>query len=390
MANGKLTILHSVRGRCNPDSANGVDKTIYYLCREQARQGHQVHLLSQTTKDVIEVPGVTVHRVGLWDNPLGAPVEVRKIVGRVKPDVAHFHSMNIPSNVGLGRYLQRQGIGYVVTPNGNCARRVLSRRPWLKIPYKILFERPFMNAALFVHSVGDEDEILDYGVKVPLIDAPNGIDTADLPPPPDHNLILEKYPEWEGRRLLIFVGRLDRQQKGLDRLLDALVELGPDRESLGILLVGPDWKGSKAILEAQIADGGLGAGVKFYGPAFGDEKYDLIRSAECFLHPSRWEGMPFAVIEAMAAGQFCFVSNRADPGGWLERENAALVIESEDDGALLGGLQRICAMGDDEVEEFKMRSMQVLKEHFGWSGISAKICAGYRQHLGKDGAEAES
>ena len=121
MKQGKLTILHSVRGRCNPDSANGVDKTIYYLCREMARQGHDVHLLSQTTKEPIPVPGVSVHKVDLWDNPFGVPDQVAELVEKIDPDVAHFHSMNIPSNVGLGRHLRRRGVPYVVTPNGNCA-----------------------------------------------------------------------------------------------------------------------------------------------------------------------------------------------------------------------------------------------------------------------------
>ena len=54
-----MKILHFIEGRCNPDTANGVDKTIYFLTRELAALGHEVHLISETKKDPIEIPGVS-------------------------------------------------------------------------------------------------------------------------------------------------------------------------------------------------------------------------------------------------------------------------------------------------------------------------------------------
>ena len=39
-----MRIVHFILGRCNPDSANGVDKTAYYLSKTQTSMGHQVSL----------------------------------------------------------------------------------------------------------------------------------------------------------------------------------------------------------------------------------------------------------------------------------------------------------------------------------------------------------
>ena len=70
-----MKILHFIEGRCNPDTANGVDKTIYFLTRELAALGHEVHLISETKKDPIEIPGVSI--IGLSRFVIVFPVLLR-------------------------------------------------------------------------------------------------------------------------------------------------------------------------------------------------------------------------------------------------------------------------------------------------------------------------
>jgi len=40
----------------------------------------------------------------------------------------------------------------------------------------------------------------------------------------------------------------------------------------------------------------------FFGPAFGEEKEELLRSASAFILPSFSEGLPMSVLEAWAYG----------------------------------------------------------------------------------------
>jgi glycosyltransferase involved in cell wall biosynthesis len=40
--------------------------------------------------------------------------------------------------------------------------------------------------------------------------------------------------------------------------------------------------------------------VRFKGPLFGPDREALLRSAYVFVNTSRWEWMPFAVLEALA------------------------------------------------------------------------------------------
>jgi glycosyltransferase involved in cell wall biosynthesis len=41
---------------------------------------------------------------------------------------------------------------------------------------------------------------------------------------------------------------------------------------------------------------GIAESVSFFGSMSGNEKWDVLRSTDVFVHPSRWEGIPFAVL----------------------------------------------------------------------------------------------
>ncbi len=97
--------------------------------------------------------------------------------------------------------------------------------------------------------------------------------------------------------LALCVGRLD-PQKGLPDLLDAAERVIARRPDWHLALAGDgpdrDW------LLGQLAGRpALGDRVRWLGPR--DDVPGLLRSADVLVHPSLWEGMPNAVLEAMAA-----------------------------------------------------------------------------------------
>ena len=103
-------------------------------------------------------------------------------------------------------------------------------------------------------------------------------------------------PELPGRRVMLFVGRL-HPQKGLDWFLQqcpALFRTLPDHD-LVIVGDGPQRKS----LESLAASLGIGCRVRFLGRR--DDVAQLMRRSELLVLPSRWEGMPNVVLEAMAA-----------------------------------------------------------------------------------------
>lgn len=160
-----------------------------------------------------------------------------------------------------------------------------------------------------------------------LITIPNGICVDDYARPlgrADLRAELRLAPE---RRLIGGVGRLTRQ-KGFDLLIDALARL-PD-DDVDLLLVGSGE--AREALEAQARELGVHQRVHFAG--YRRDVARLLGALDVYVQPSRFEGMPNALLEAMAAGCPIVASavdgNRelVDGGvhGWLVRPDDAAAL----------------------------------------------------------------
>ena len=370
-----MKILHFLEGRCNPDTANGVEKTIYHLAINQARLGHKVSVYGVSKKSTLPIEGVEVRHFPPSLFPWNLPGELFKALDTLRPDIVHFHSMYVPCNAALGRILRKRGIPYVVTPNGNCNRNLLRRRPWFKIPFKILVERPFLNHARYVHSVGDTEAIQDYGVTAPVIVAPNGIDQESVPQVATRNPILAARPEWLGRTIFSFVGRLDTEQKGLDLMLQGLAG-ATEKDRIGLVLVGPDWKGRRAGLEQLVESLAIGSSVHFTGASYGAEKFDFIHASDFFVHTSRWEGLSFSVIEALACGKPCMVTRAANPCGLIGVYGAGMEVEQSPED-IAKAFDKLVQTTASQKESMKREALRLIRTECQWITIAKKITTSY-------------
>jgi glycosyltransferase involved in cell wall biosynthesis len=98
---------------------------------------------------------------------------------------------------------------------------------------------------------------------------------------------------------LVYVGRLARE-KGLYETFQAIrlaAELGVDAR-LAIGGGGPEEPRLRRYAQAL----GIASRITFAGPVFGKDKVKLFAQADVFLIPSYSEGLPYALLEAMAAG----------------------------------------------------------------------------------------
>ena len=98
---------------------------------------------------------------------------------------------------------------------------------------------------------------------------------------------------------LLYIGRVVRD-KGLYEALEGLkaAQARGVRANLVIAGSGPEEQSLKRFAEKQ----GLCGTVAFAGPVFGEGKLQLLAAADVFLLPSYREGLPYALLESMAAG----------------------------------------------------------------------------------------
>jgi len=297
-----------------------------------------------------------------------------------QPDIVHFHSVHIPQNVVLAAHLVDAGIPYCVTVHGALFRAAL-RRGWLKKTlFNLLFERRYLNEARFIHALNarETEVIRRCGVNPPIVVVPNGLppDTNVLALRPDE--LYAEHPGLRGQRVFMFVGRLDLWQKGLDLLVEAFASAELPQASL--VLVGPDWRGSRRALATRAEQLGISTRVVFIEPAFGQQKANLFAAADVFVHPSRWEGLSLSVLAAAAAGKACLITREADPLGELERAQAAVVVEATV-SRIAEGLRQAAALSRQDLDIMGTRARRVAESHFTWPSIAATLVEAYRRAL---------
>jgi glycosyltransferase involved in cell wall biosynthesis len=124
---------------------------------------------------------------------------------------------------------------------------------------------------------------------------PNGIQMPPFARGLDWNAI--SLPELAGARIIGSLGRLDRQ-KGYDFLIDALAPLLHRQPQLKLVLVGTGPE--RLSLEQQARHLMVSRQVVLLGER--EDAVELLPGFSAYVQPSRFEGMPNAVMEAMAAG----------------------------------------------------------------------------------------
>ena len=141
-------------------------------------------------------------------------------------------------------------------------------------------------------------------------------------------------------RLVVVAQLIER--KGIRYLLEALARLDPTarrRLPARIYGTGPE----EAALKAQVRAAGLGETVTFHGLAPHAEIPAILREADVFVLPSLQEGLPLALLEAMASGLAIVATSAGGMGGVLRHEANALVVEPASASALAAALHRLAA-----------------------------------------------
>ena len=129
-------------------------------------------------------------------------------------------------------------------------------------------------------------------------------------------------------------------QKGLDVLIAALPRLSGAATAWPVTLVGDGPE--RGTLQQQAQDLGVSDRLQFMG--FRPDPERFLADAAVFVLPSRFEGMPNALLEAMAAGLAVVVTD-ASPGPLevVEPGVSGLVVPSDDPIALAAAMQELAA-----------------------------------------------
>lgn len=343
-----MRVLHVMEA-----TIGGTRRHLVDVARGQHGAGLEVHLAVATARDPdfpadleqLEQLGVSVHRLPMVreirpGRDLADTLAMRRLLRGLRPDVVHTHC----SKAGvLGRAASLStGIGRRVhTPHTFAflfeALFGPRKRALFRTIEKTLAAR---TQRLVAVSEGEAETFRRSGVVPPerVRVVPNGIDPTRFEgAEPLDVAALGLDP----RRPLLAVVGLVYEAKGQDLLIEALAR--PGLEEVQLLVVGP---GDRSRHEARAAALGLEPRLRFLGAR--RDVPAILAAADALVLPSRWEGMPYIVLEAMAASR-PVVANPVDGARELvQHGRTGLLCEEIGIDALAGRLRELLALPAEE------------------------------------------
>lgn len=178
--------------------------------------------------------------------------------------------------------------------------------------------------------------------------------------------------------VILFVGRL-HQAKGLDILFHCLTLLQVPEYKMKIVGEG----NLRTQLEALATELGIRERIEFLG--FRSDVQSLMLNADCLVLPSRWEGMPMVVLEAMALGTPVIASRVGGIAEVIEDGKTGWLVQPEHPEELANVLS--CVLSKPERSfEVVTNALAVIRMRYSIEKMAEETIACYLSVLERAGA----
>lgn len=203
---------------------------------------------------------------------------------------------------------------------------------------------------------------------------PNGIDLADWDRQREAAL---PWPLEPDRFHVALVGGL-REEKNHALVLEALERMSAEeRATMRVWFVGADSGGASyaAWVRAEIPRRGLADLVRCVPPTPAISA--LMHALDALVLPSRYEGFPNVLLEAMASGLPAIASPVGDVPTMLEDGRTGFLVAPDDGAGLADALRRLRDMGPEGRRALGRRARALVEERYTLERIAAAQLALY-------------
>lgn len=189
--------------------------------------------------------------------------------------------------------------------------------------------------------------------------------------------LYDRYQIAKDEKIIFSSGRLD-YQKGFDLLIEVAKMAKKNNFKWRILIAGTGKIENELIALAEKK--GVSDRVNLIG--FSNEIFSILKACDVFVLPSRYEGMPNALLEAMAMGKASVATNVNGAPELVEDGKSGFLVESEDTNQIFLKLKEILA---DEKLKISMgkEAKERVKKHFTVDKMTSYLESLFEQTLKK-------
>jgi glycosyltransferase involved in cell wall biosynthesis len=259
---------------------------------------------------------------------LTAVRELRRFIVSNRVQILHTHGYKTDI-IGL-LAIQGTACRIVSTPHGWTKKSNLKLRLY-EIADRLVF--PLFDAVVpLSQNLYDQLGRIPH-LKKKLYLIKNGVDIGEITSVTKTADEISKWRE-QGSFVIGFVGRLT-EGKGVDVLLKAIARLGSPTLRAAIVGEGE----CRPALENLTRTLGIEKRVKFFG--FREDRISFLRGFDVFVLPSRSEGIPRSVMEAMAAETSVVVSDCEGCKALVSNSETGIVFKVDDEKQLSNCIQQL-------------------------------------------------
>lgn len=386
-----------------PPLVGGAEIQAKQLSLELARRGISVIVLTRRVsadlphKEIVD--GLQIYRVP----PNGIRGHVQNILSvftftyallryRREYDLIHVHDMfSLFLAAILIRILIHKPLVVKVPTHGNVMRRpskttrvslysrvlhnvILPRKLWLWL----------LNRADAFIAISDEiaAELATAGLKAKTMRVTNAVDISRFCPSneSEKRLLREKLSLPQSATIIVSHGRIV-ERKRIDLLLKAMAQICEFNSNIYLVLPGPFFPDGTPLehhLREMVKSLNLLNVVEFSGPTTKPEDY--LRAADIFMLTSELEGMPNAVIEAMACGLPCVASEIGGVTDLIEDGKNGYLF-TVGDSVMLVQKQRNLLDRPEQAAILGNRALTKIRAEYTWDVIIPQYMELYRRLL---------
>ena len=284
---------------------------------------------------------------------------------RCNIDLIVFHEAYRPIYLSISRFLRTYNIPYIIIPHCELSNEA-QKRKWLKKKVaNLLFFNRFINHAAQIQCLS-QLELSTTKFKASKFIGTNGMELKQ-------NIKTEFY-----NGDIVYIGRLDLHHKGIDIMISGVTQCADMLRSQGIKLniYGPNIHGRAEKIKKLINKNNVNDIIKLHGPVLDSEKEELLLKCRFFMQTSRVEGMPMGILEALAYGVPCLITEGTTLGDVVRVENAGWVAETKPHSVSQAIVRAFNAQDYDEKSK---NARRLIEEQFQWDVIAKKTIEIYKR-----------
>ena len=171
---------------------------------------------------------------------------------------------------------------------------------------------------------------------------------------------------WGEEDYILYFGRLDTINKGIDILLSAFAKLAAP--NIRLILAGRGTPERQNELQSTAYGLNIGNRIEFTGPVTPEQKNDLIGNTLFVCMPSRYEGWGIVAIEAGAASKAVIGTDIPGLADAIRPNETGLLVPTENPEALANAMQHL--LTDAPLRKRLGEAGRKWAENFTWDRIA--------------------